>query len=122
MNIGNLQRMTVTKVREVGLEIGRFTGVHGMSKEEVIQAIKELIAAEGPITLPSGQQIEPGGEIQAGPKPAKVKKVIDKAAAKAKIKSLKQARDSAIDSQDEVTVMRARQKIKRLKRQLRRVS
>lgn len=122
MNIGNLQRMTVTKVREVGLEIGRFTGVHGMSKEEVIQAIKELIAAEGPITLPSGKQIEPGGEIQAGPKPAKVKKVIDKAAAKAKIKSLKQARDSALDSQDEVTVMRARQKIKRLKRQLRRVS
>ncbi len=36
-----LDRMTAKELREVGLEIGEITGVHGMNKAELLAAIKE---------------------------------------------------------------------------------
>ena len=122
MNIGDLQRMTVKKAREVALELDKVSGVHGMSKEEIISAFKALIEEQGTLTLPSGVTIEAGGEIEGGPKPAKVRKTIDKAAAKSQIKLLKSERDSALESKDGPAHTQARRKIKRLKRQLRKVS
>ena len=44
-----LDRMTATELRKYALELGEITGVHGMNKEELLRAIKEVkgIADEG---------------------------------------------------------------------------
>jgi hypothetical protein len=44
-----LDRMTATELRKYALEMGGITGVHGMNKEELLAAVKEVkgIADEG---------------------------------------------------------------------------
>jgi hypothetical protein len=37
-----LDRMTATELRKYALELGGITGVHGMNKEELLAAIKEV--------------------------------------------------------------------------------
>jgi hypothetical protein len=37
-----LDKMTATELRKYALELGEITGVHGMNKEELIRAIKEV--------------------------------------------------------------------------------
>jgi hypothetical protein len=37
-----LDRMTATELRKYALELGGITGVHGMNKEELLSAIKEV--------------------------------------------------------------------------------
>ncbi len=122
MNIGDLQKLTITKLRDVALQIDKLSGVHGMRKEEIIEAIKAIHEESGPLTLPDGETIEPGGELEIGAKPAKVKKVLDKAATKAKINALKSARNAALESKDSDALKRVRTRIRRLKHQLRKVS
>ncbi len=45
-----LDRMTAKELREYALTLGEIVGVHGMNKEELIAAIKEIkgISDEGP--------------------------------------------------------------------------
>ena len=44
-----LDKMTATELRKYALELGEITGVHGMNKEELLAAIKQVkgIADEG---------------------------------------------------------------------------
>jgi hypothetical protein len=37
-----LDRMTATELRKYALDMGEITGVHGMNKEELLAAIKEV--------------------------------------------------------------------------------
>jgi hypothetical protein len=37
-----LDRMTATELRKYALELGEITGVHGMNKEELLAAIKQV--------------------------------------------------------------------------------
>jgi len=37
-----LDRMTATELRKYALDLGEITGVHGMNKEELLAAIKEV--------------------------------------------------------------------------------
>ncbi len=48
-----LDRMTATELRKYALELGEITGVHGMNKEELLRAIKEVkgIVDEGTAAL-----------------------------------------------------------------------
>ncbi len=44
-----LEKMTATELRKYALDLGEITGVHGMNKEELLAAIKEVkgMAEEG---------------------------------------------------------------------------
>jgi hypothetical protein len=48
-----LDRMTATELRKYALDLGEITGVHGMNKEELLAAIKEVkgIVDEGKKTV-----------------------------------------------------------------------
>ena len=48
-----LDKMTATELRKYALELGGITGVHGMNKEELLAAIKEVkgIVDEGKKTV-----------------------------------------------------------------------
>jgi hypothetical protein len=37
-----LDKMTATELRKYALDLGEITGVHGMNKEELLRAIKEV--------------------------------------------------------------------------------
>jgi hypothetical protein len=37
-----LEKMTATELRKYALDLGEITGVHGMNKEELLRAIKEV--------------------------------------------------------------------------------
>jgi hypothetical protein len=37
-----LEKMTATELRKYALDLGQITGVHGMNKEELIAAVKEV--------------------------------------------------------------------------------
>ena len=39
MELRDLQKMTVVKLREEALNMGGFSGVHGMKKQELIEAL-----------------------------------------------------------------------------------
>ena len=47
-----LDKMTATELRKYALDMGEITGVHGMNKEELLAAIKEVkgIKDEGKVT------------------------------------------------------------------------
>ena len=97
-----LQRLTTKKLREIALGLGEIVGVHGMKKDELVDAIFELRGIE---------------EIEGAPEPT-----IDKSALKSEIRELKALRDSAIEAGDALELKRVRKRIKKLKRVLRKVS
>jgi DNA-binding transcriptional MerR regulator len=98
-----LEQLTVKKLRALALELGEITGVHGMSKEELVEAIFELRGIE--------EQEEAAVEL-----------AVDKSAIKREIRELKGVRDAALASGDAQALRQARARIKRLKRILRKVS
>lgn len=98
-----LQRLTTKKLREIGLELGEVVGVHGMKKDELVEAIFELRGAE---------------EGEGATEPA----AVDKGAIKSEIRELKAIRESALQAGNAFELKRVRKRIKRLKRVLRRAS
>ncbi len=42
-----LDKMTATELRKYALDLGEITGVHGMNKEELLAAIKEVKGIKG---------------------------------------------------------------------------
>ena len=102
-----LERLTTPKLRDLAKEkYPNLSGVSGMEKEDLIDAI---IAEEVRLGLRPMQE----------KRPATV--AMGKAQLKAAIRTLKQSRDSALKAKDSAGLVAARLRIKRMKRQLRRL-
>jgi hypothetical protein len=102
----DLEKMTVVKLREEALKFPELSGVHGMKKEELIDALAKLMG------LP---------EEEKPKKKVKGKKGQTKEGLKKKIKALKGKRAEAIQVKDAKGLKIARKKIKRLKRAIRKI-
>ena len=106
MELRDLQKMTVVKLREEALEMGGLTGVHAMKKQELIEALAPHF----------------GIDLEASVKAARQKFAGDKSSLKREIRDLKAQRDAALEDHDSAAVAVARQGIKRYKRVLRRMA
>lgn len=97
-----LHKMTVAQLRDIseGIEHDALHGYSTMHKEDLVPALCEALGIEA----------HAHHEIVG----------IDKAAIKSEIRALKIRRDEAIAAGDKVTLKRARRRIHRLKRELRR--
>ncbi|MGE5850843.1 MAG: Rho termination factor N-terminal domain-containing protein [Candidatus Methylomirabilota bacterium] len=103
----DLEKLTAPKLRDLAKEkYPSLTGVSGMKKEELIEAI----IAE---------------EVRLGLRPKEDKRAattaMGKTQLKAAIRNLKQARASALQGKDYAGLAAARLQIKRMKRQLRKL-
>jgi hypothetical protein len=97
-----LIKMTVKDLREIAKEIPEISGVHGMKKEELIDALRQI------------KGIEDEG--------AKVKKAEGIGKLKQKIKALKVKRQEALTAKDKKMATIYRRKISRLKKKTRRAA
>lgn len=94
-----IDRMNVPRLKEAALAYGgKISGVHGMDKNQLIRALKEI----NDIPL-----LE-----------AKRTSKIDRSAVKQQIKTLKNMRDQHIEAKDGVQLKRVRRRIKSLRRKL----
>jgi hypothetical protein len=103
----DLEKLTAPKLRELALEkYPDVTGVSGMKKEELVEAI----IAE---------------EVRLGLRPKEEKQqstaTMDIAQLRTAIRTLKKERDAALQGKDSAGVGRFRLRIKRMKRQLRKL-
>lgn len=106
MELRDLQKMTVVKLRELALEQGTLTGVHGMDKRQIIEALAPSL----------------GIDLEAASKATRTRLAADKPAIKREIRALKAQRDDALASGDSVAVAEARNGIKQRKRALRHIA
>lgn len=106
MELRDLQRMTVVKLRDEALKHEGIAGVHAMHK-------KELIAALAPRL---------GIDLAAASRTAQEKFSGDKTTLKREIRAFKGQRDTALTEHDAATVQQTRQRIKKHKRLLRRLA
>ena len=103
----DLEKLTAPKLRELALEkYPNVTGVSGMKKEELVEAI----IAE---------------EVRLGLRPKEEKTqataTMDLVQLKTAIRALKKERDVALQGKDSAGVGKARLRIKRMKRQMRKL-
>lgn len=105
----DLERLTIKKLREMSLEMEEIKGVYGMSKEELIKAIREA-RGEEPVV------------IEKRPAAKKLKVAVPKAELKHQVKEFKKLREESLTNKDKLQVVRYRKRIKKLKRMLRRAS
>ena len=96
-----LDKMTVKELREIGLLVPSLVGVHGMKKDELVSALKEVY---GIIDEPTTTGIK------------------EVAAIKQKIKDLKEAKAAAREAGDKTQVEINRRRINRLKKQTRKLA
>jgi hypothetical protein len=105
----DLEKLTAPKLRELALEkYPNVTGVSGMKKEELVEAI---IAEEVRLGLRPKEERERTQATGA----------MGVTQLKSAIRNLKKDRDAALQSKDTAGVGRVRLQIKRMKRQLRRL-
>lgn len=97
-----LDKMTITELREIALEIPRTTAVHDMKKEELLTLIKEYrgIKEETPVKKA----------------PETISQV------KAKIRKLKGEKAAAYEARDPKKADILRRRISRMKKQTRRIA
>jgi hypothetical protein len=106
MELRDLQRMTVVKLREEGLKHEGIVGVHVMNKAQLIAALAPRL----------------GIDLEAATRAARERFAGDKTAIKRDIRALKGQRDTALAAHDAATVAQVRQRIKKHKRVLRRLA
>ncbi|MBW2742022.1 MAG: Rho termination factor N-terminal domain-containing protein [Deltaproteobacteria bacterium] len=97
----SLEKMTAKELREVAIEISEVTGVHGMNKAELINAIK----------------LAKGIEIESGKKTDSTVREI-----KGKIKELKAKRETLLESDDNKMAAIYKRRIIRLKKKTRKAA
>ena len=97
-----LEHMTAKRLRDLALDLKEIAGVHGMKKGELVEAIFAL------------RGVEEAEGVSAF--------AVDKGAIKQEIRQLKGLRTSALEAGDSNELKRVRNRIKRLKRTLRKVS
>ena len=118
--IKDLEKLTVTKLRELARErYPQIKGVHGMKKEELVEAIKAVEVELG-IREKEEEKKAPHPEVKHKAK-KKEKKVWAIPEAKTLVKGLKGEREGAFASKDEKKLQEVRLKIKRLKRIMRKL-
>ena len=106
MELRDLQKMTVVKLREEGLKHSSITGVYAMDKGQLIEALAEVF----------------GIDIEAAVRAAREQFATDKTVLKREIRALKGQRDTALTTHDAVQVQQTRLNIKKRKRALRRLA
>ena len=106
MELRDLQKMTVVKLREEGLKHAGITGVYAMNKGQLIEALAEVF----------------GIDMEAAAKAAREQFAADKTTLKREIRVLKGQRDTALTTHDAVQVQQTRRHIKKRKRTLRRLA
>jgi hypothetical protein len=106
MELRDLQRMTVTKLREEALKHPGFVGVHAMNKEQLITALAPIF----------------GIDLEAAARAARERFAGNKTTLKQEIRALKAKRDAILGEHDGATLKQLREGIKRRKRQLRRLA
>jgi cytidylate kinase len=106
MELRDLQKMTVVKLREEGLKHASITGVYAMDKGQLLQALAEVF----------------GIDLEAAAKAAREQFATDKTTLKREIRALKGQRDTALAAHDAGQVPQIRQNIKKRKRALRRLA
>ena len=94
--------MTAKRLRDLALDLKEIAGVHGLKKGELVEAIFAL------------RGVEEAEGVSAF--------AVDKGAIKQEIRQLKGLRTSALEAGDSTELKRVRNRIKRLKRTLRKVS
>jgi len=97
-----LEHMTAKRLRDLALDLKEIAGIHGMKKGELVEAIFAL------------RGVEEAEGVSAF--------AVDKGAIKQEIRQLKGLRTSALEAGDSTELKRVRNRIKRLKRTLRKVS
>ncbi len=101
-----LDKMTVTELREIAKDIDGLTGVHGMKKAELLEAVKEAKGIKDePLKKPAG-------------KPKK-KTIATVKELKDRIKSLRTLRTQALADKDKKMAKIYRRRISRLKKKTR---
>jgi len=106
MELRDLQKMTVVKLREEALKHGTITGVYAMDKGQLLQALAEVF----------------GIDLEAAARAAREQFATDKMTLKREIRALKGQRDTALATHDAVQVQQTRLNIKKRKRILRRLA
>jgi hypothetical protein len=103
MDLLDLQRLTVVKLREEALKHPSITGVNGMNKEQ-------LIAALAPIH---------GIDLEAETRALRERLAASKVVLKQEITSFKKERDAVLEDHDYEGTAQVRKEIKKRKRRLR---
>jgi hypothetical protein len=104
MDFTELKKKTVVQLREMAGEYEDITGVSGMKKADLLEALADKLGIE---------------KDAAGPKPAS-KKARGKGAIKKRIQELKAQRDKALQEKDGETLKKVRRQLHRQKVILRR--
>ena len=105
MELQELQRLTVVKLREEALKHEGITGVNGMSKDQLIEALAPVF----------------GIDLEAETRAIRERLAANKGVLKKEILSLKDQRDGALADHDLEAVAQVRKDIKKRKRSLRRM-
>ena len=103
MDLAELQRMTVVKLREEALKHDNITSVHGMNKEQIIEALAPIY----------------GIDLEAQRRAIRERLAASKGTLKREIHTYKSERDMAIGDHDVEGTAKARKEIKKRKRRLR---
>jgi len=106
MELRDLQRMTVVKLREEGLKHSSIAGVYVMDKAQLIKALAEVYSID----------------VEAATKAVREQFAADKSGWKQAIRTLKGQRDAALVAHDATQVKQLRLNIKKRKRMLRRLA
>ena len=106
MELEELQRLTVVKLREEALKHEGIAGVNGMSKDQLIEALAPVF----------------GIDLEAETRAIRERLAANKGTLKQEIISLKHARDAALSDHDREGMVNARNEIKQRKRRLRRLA
>lgn len=104
-----LDKMTVTELRDIAKEIDGITGVHGMKKAELLEAVKE---AKG---IKDESPKKPAGKPKA-------KRAVTVQELKTLIKTLRSQREDALANKDRKLARIYRRRISRLKKKTRQVA
>lgn len=102
MDLKELRKMTVVKLREEALNHTQITGVHGLTKQQLIEALAQALG------IPMEKQ-------------KKVAKTSDISSAKQKIRNFRKLRDEEMAKKSKGEMSKIRKQIKRLKRHTRNI-
>ena len=127
-----LEKMTVKALREIAKEIPEITGAHGMKKEELLVAIKEVRGVNAETAETETGQAETAETETVKAETVKADKSIKRKAVKKtgsttgeikkQIKALKAQRQAALEAQDPKMATVYKRRISRLKKKSRKAA
>ena len=107
----DLEKLTRTKLVEAAGRFPDIVGASGMSKEELVEAVRAEMIKAGEEVAEKPAPKAPSGKKAAGKQP-------DRNALKAKLKDLKGKRREALEAKDSVRLKRIRARYKKVSRLL----